>query len=103
MEEDNVSVVESSLECATRNESAVKEIVIQNFALETPKTKQKEIASKPIMVLEIEDVVCFTSKLEADCEEKFSVKISGRGLKVVSNTFLAKAKIMSYLKVQKFQ
>lgn len=103
MEEDSVSVVESSLDSATCNEPAAKVAVNKNSSVETPKTKKKEIAPKPSMVLEIEDVICFTAKLEAGCEENFRAKFWGRWLKVIPNTFAAKAKIASYLKEQKFQ
>lgn len=92
MEEDNVSIGESSIDGSCK-ETVEKETSIQNSVEETAKRKMKEIVPKPIMVLEIEDIINFTAKLEADCEENFSTKILGRWLKIIPNTFAAKVKI----------
>lgn len=68
-----------------------------------PEIKTKDIDPKPIMVLEIDDVVRLTAKLEAQCDQTFSAKISGRWLKITRDTYAMKTKISNYLKEQQYQ
>lgn len=55
------------------------------------------------MVSETSSISRFTAKIEADCEENISAKISGRWLKILPNNFAAKTKIETYLMEKRFQ
>lgn len=65
--------------------------------------KEKYIPPKSIMVSEIQDVTGFTQQIANECVSNFMVSIAGRWVKITTETYNVKDKILSYLKERKFQ
>lgn len=65
---------------------------------ETLTTNRKIKPPKPIMVREINDITEFTSQVERDYSPNFEVEISSRWVKVNTQTFAVKEKIVNFYK-----